>query len=406
MSGDPIRGETVVVYGASGYTGKRVATKLIASGKRVVLAGRDAVKLAKLEVELATKGSRDEVVSHAVSIDDGAGLEVMCGRAAVVINCAGPFSATARPLAAAAVATGAHYLDVSAEQGSALSLCEDTDRDARKRGVVVIPACAFFVAIANALASLASRGVGRVEEIEIAYFIAEWRPPAGSFRSRIEGLQGDWYVHDGALRKGGAWPRATRFDFPAPVGRQRMATYPTADVVLIPRHLAARRVSSSLSARTLAPEAMGPLLPLFANAARSILRTPARRLVEHSFDRLWRPRRAGREMLSDPTTFVVAASAQGPHGARRMHASGVGIYDVSAHIVADAAVHLMDGEPSRAGVLAPAQAFDPESLLERLAPVGVRYGDYGEAAPEAGSPLPPRESRFELKGSGWGHDHV
>ena len=225
-----LRRETVAVYGASGYTGKRVAARLMARGKHVILAGRDPTKLASLGRELTTGRALGNAVSCALSLDDSQGLEALLHRAGSVVNCAGPFSATTRPLAQAAIAAGAHYLDVSAEQGSAHWLCEHAERDARNRGIVLLPACAFYVAIADLLASLASRGLGRLEEIELGYFITHWRPPAGSFRSRIEGLARDWYTHEGTLRKGGAWPRTTWFDFPRPVGRRRMTVYPTADV--------------------------------------------------------------------------------------------------------------------------------------------------------------------------------
>jgi short subunit dehydrogenase-like uncharacterized protein len=361
------RSRTIAVYGATGYTGRRVATELLARGCRVLLAGRDRAALSRLEAELG-----GDVSARYAALDDLAAVGALCREAAAIINCAGPFSVTARPLATAAIVARTHYLDVSAEQGSALWLCEEAAPAAVAAGVVLLPAFAFYSALSDMLAALTARGFGAIDDLDVAYRITEWRPPAASFRSRIDGLDRAWFVYDEGLEAVHEWPRTTWFDFAAPIGRTRMSAYPTADVILIPRHIEARRVTALLSAATLAPAILGPLLPVVANAARVLLRTPAKRMVEAFFAALWRSS-ATDGKTRDPTTFDVAVRVRGGGRERRSQASGRGIYDLSARIVADAAVRVAATRPHRFGVVAPAELIDPRTFLDGLAADGVRY---------------------------------
>ena len=54
------------------------------------------------------------------------------------------------------------------------------------------------------------------------------------------------------------------FDFPEPIGRQRMVRYPAGEQITVPRHVATRRVRTMITASTLAPSALGPVLPLLS----------------------------------------------------------------------------------------------------------------------------------------------
>jgi hypothetical protein len=67
--------------------------------------------------------------------------------------------------------------------------------------------------------------------------------------------------------------------------------------------------------------------------------------------------------------FAVAAEARGPVGTRRVVITGRDPYGVTARLVAYAAVALRDGDVRSSGALAPAEAFDPRSLLVQLRPL-------------------------------------
>lgn len=80
----------IVVYGASGYTGRLVAEYLVANGGDVkwAMAGRSAAKLAEIRDLIGAKADTTLLVADA---DDDAALASMAQRAAVMLTTAGPY---------------------------------------------------------------------------------------------------------------------------------------------------------------------------------------------------------------------------------------------------------------------------------------------------------------------------
>ena len=361
----------IAVYGATGYTGANVARALAARGRSVVLAGRDARKLAALARDID-----GDVRVRPAAIDDPAALRSLAGEVGALINCAGPFAKTAAPVAYAAIDTGAHYLDVSGEGPSVRGFFEHADRRARDARVVVLPAFAFFSALSDMLVALtvASMGAADVDgsDVAIVYAIDGWRPSAATFRSRIEGLGAGDVAHDGGVRTARGWPPTAWFDFPAPLGRRRVSDYPTGDPIVVSRHVRASRVTVQVTASTLAPAWLGGALPFVANSAGWLLGTPARPLVESILRAVWGAHDES-AMTSDPTTFRVVVRVSSRGRERVAELSGRGIYDVTAPIVSEAATRLVDEPGARPfGALAPSQAFEPRAFLDGLAPHGLR----------------------------------
>lgn len=358
----------IAVYGATGYTGKQVARELLRRGRSVLLAGRNAEKLRALAEELG-----GDVAVQAAALDDPSAVSAVADGAGAVINCAGPFSATTRPLAEAAIRARAHYLDVSGEQRSARWLFEEADAAARDAGVMLLPAFAFFSAPSDMLASLTASGFGPVDDVTVGHAITGWRPSAATMRSRFEGLRAGSLAYErGLLHTVHDWPATTWFDFPASIGRQRVTTYPTPDVVMLPRHIRTKRVTLHATASAFAPPLVVPWLRPLANLASRLLETPLRRVVEAGLGVLWGANDEN-AMTSDPTRFHVVVRVTGPAGMRASLLSGHAIYDLSAQMVALAATRAIASRGEQAGALTPAQAFEPRELLDRLAVHGVRY---------------------------------
>ncbi|MBL7406204.1 saccharopine dehydrogenase NADP-binding domain-containing protein, partial [Escherichia coli] len=80
----------------------------VAQGLRPILAGRDPDKLRPLAARLGLE-------MRSARLDDRAGLRAALAGVAAVIHAAGPFSRTARPMAEACLAAGAHYVDITGE---------------------------------------------------------------------------------------------------------------------------------------------------------------------------------------------------------------------------------------------------------------------------------------------------
>jgi short subunit dehydrogenase-like uncharacterized protein len=358
---------SVGVYGASGYTGQQVARRLLERGERVVVCGRTRDSLTRLAA-----GLPGAVNVATAPLTDPDALAAFARDVGLIINCAGPFSQTALPLCRAALANGSHYLDIAAEQGSAMAVLEH-DAEARRAGVALIPAFGFFGALADLLVAreAARAGSATLGAIDVAYSISGWRPSAATVRTRLEGLGSQAWTYDGGLRPQRGLPPTRFFEFPAPLGRKRVAVYPTPEVITLPRHVTARRIQVYMTAATLGPAALGPLLPTVANAAATLMGTPLRGPVESVLRAIWGGKDTGAKQ-SDPTQFSISLALTALAGTHRASVTGCGVYDLTAVMAVEAALHLMHEWDGRSGALAAGQAFHPASMLARIAQHGGR----------------------------------
>jgi short subunit dehydrogenase-like uncharacterized protein len=154
----------LMIYGATGYTGRMAAENARAAGTPVILAGRSQAKLAGLASELG-------VEYRVFTLDDPTAIDRSLAGIGVLLNCAGPFMRTADALMRASIRNGLHYLDVAAELDS-YRLAEALDREATAAGVMLLPGSGGSVAM---LGSLAGHAVDRVidpRRIRIALHVA------------------------------------------------------------------------------------------------------------------------------------------------------------------------------------------------------------------------------------------
>ncbi len=134
----------VVVLGATGITGRRVAAHLgrPGSGARWAAAGRDA---ARVRAGLAAAGVTADgvLVADAGDTDDTGSLAALAASTAVVLNLAGPYTQRAAPVVAACVAAGTSYADLSGEVPAIARVVERWHAPAREAGVAIVQAAGF-----------------------------------------------------------------------------------------------------------------------------------------------------------------------------------------------------------------------------------------------------------------------
>lgn len=317
----------ILVYGASGHTGRFVVDELRSRGLAPVVAGRRADRLADLDPALERR---------VVGVDDAAALAGAVRGVGAVVNCAGPFLDTALPLARAAVAAGAHYLDVTAEQPVVQQLYRELDGPARAAGVAVVPALAFYGGLADLLVTAALDGAD-ADRVDVAIGLDRWWPTAGTRATGARNTATRLVVRGGELVPLPAVPPTT-WAFPEPLGDQAVAAMPFSEVVTLHRHLEVGEVHSWLST--------APLEEL-RDAG-----TPPPTAVDQ----------AGRSAQR----FVVDTVVRRGAATRRRRAAGRDIYAISAPIVVEGALRLLDGRGRGSGALAPGQAFDAADLLASL----------------------------------------
>lgn len=154
----------MMIYGATGYTGRMVAQCAVAAGTPLILAGRSVTALAAL----AASGDVDY---RAFPLDDAAAIDQALRGVGVLLNCAGPFAHTAEVLMRACIRAGVHYLDVAAELDG-YRLAEVLDADARTAGVMLLPGSGGSVAMLGCLAGHAAARVSDPSSISVAMHVS------------------------------------------------------------------------------------------------------------------------------------------------------------------------------------------------------------------------------------------
>ena len=170
----------VVVFGATGVTGRRVAAYLAeqsaSTGLRWGAAARDADKLERV---LGEDGV-EPPVSIAADVGDPESLRVMAERARVVLNLVGPYTLYGRPVIEACVAGGAHYADLTGEIPFVRRMVDAFHDRASAAGVKVVQVCGFEALPADlgvAMAAGTARERHGEEITEVDLRIALANPP-------------------------------------------------------------------------------------------------------------------------------------------------------------------------------------------------------------------------------------
>ena len=133
----------VIVYGATGYTGRLVAEYIALTypaGVRWAMAGRSLSKLEEVRGEMGISADVPLVTANA---DDPASLRAMCERTKVVISTVGPYQLYGSDLVAACAATGTAYVDLCGEPAWMRQMIDAHDAEAKRTGARIVFSCGF-----------------------------------------------------------------------------------------------------------------------------------------------------------------------------------------------------------------------------------------------------------------------
>jgi len=181
-----------LIYGPTGYTGRLMARRAKLLGLRPILAGRNAAKLQAL--------ARAYNFSYrVVGLQDPYALDVVLREVDVVLNIAGPFSTTARPVVEACLRNRVHYLDLTGEIGVYEGLQHD-DSEAESRGVMIMPGAGFVIVPTDCLAAHVANRLPGASHLRIGLsrpdFISR-----GTARTMVTLVNnGAWLRRDGHMR--------------------------------------------------------------------------------------------------------------------------------------------------------------------------------------------------------------
>ncbi len=134
----------IIVYGATGFTGRLVAEYLAQAygdgALKWAMAGRSLTKLEQVRDEIGAPADTPLLTANA---DDPAALRALTARAAVVVTTVGPYQLYGEPLLAACVETGTAYCDLCGEPNWMAQMITKYEDAAKASGARIVFSCGF-----------------------------------------------------------------------------------------------------------------------------------------------------------------------------------------------------------------------------------------------------------------------
>lgn len=155
---------TIVVLGATGYTGRLAVEALLRRRIRPVLAGRRADELARVAEELGGLEWRLADVTDPVSVRQ------LVRQGDVLLTTVGPFERFGYVVAEAAASVGAHYVDSTGEVGFVREVQRRFDGLARRNDATLLPAFGYDYVPGVLAGAFALAEAPDTARLEIGYF--------------------------------------------------------------------------------------------------------------------------------------------------------------------------------------------------------------------------------------------
>lgn len=361
----------IVVLGATGYAGGLVVESLLARGRQPVLAGRRPDRLAAMASDL------EGLPFRIADVDDPATLADLAGPGDVLVTTVGPFERFGHPVADAAAAAGAHYVDATGEVAFVQELQRRHHRRARAVGATMLPAFGYDYVPGILAGALAARRAGAgATSLRIGYFAT------GPLRKGLsQGTRAT--MADGLVLPALVWrdrtlaraePASSVRRFPVRGRRRQAFLVSGTEVLFLPSEvetLATVEVFNgwfpSLSRGVQASSWLANRL-----AARPVGRRIAERMAKLTVGPAGGP---DADERSRTRSHIVAVAADDGNVVSEVHVEGPSIYTLTADLMAQAADALVSGQAARPGVLGPIQAFGLDGLVDLCAAAGLQVTD-------------------------------
>lgn len=336
----------LLVYGAYGYSGALITRRAVDRGISPIIAGRRAEPLEAQATEL-------DLEHRAFSLEHPSIVESQLEDVDVVLNCAGPFSATAEPMLDACLESGTHYLDL-AGRITTLEALAQRDAEIAEADVTAIPAVGFDAVPTDCLAGILAESVDSPNQLTMALDGFGTFSP-GTLKSIVETLD-----RPGAVRSDGvieqvplAWK--TR-EFTFGVGEKPGVTVPWGTISTAYYSTGIENIETYVTLPEIAAQALRwgrPLVPLLS--AR-----PLRTVLEAVVDRF----------VSGPTpderaqrTVRIWGEVTGEEESAVARLTTPEVYEFTATTAVESARRVLDDDVEH-GFQTPVTAFGPEYVTE------------------------------------------
>ncbi|OZM71255.1 saccharopine dehydrogenase [Amycolatopsis antarctica] len=359
----------VVVYGASGYTGRLICEYLREYQIPFLAAGRD---LKRVQEAVAAVPGIDTVDHEVIEVEHSASALADAFRgASVVLNTVGPFARWGHEVAQACLEIGAHYTDTNGEQNWMIDADERYGSDFAAQSLVLTPGLAQMYTIGEIAANLCLETPG-LDTLDIQVF---WKghPTVASTNTILTNaaLAKAYYLEQNEYVE---WPPdAGLYDVVVPGQHELGLALPWGGTSHPLWFKKDPRVSS---VRALGGVFNRPLMQGVPQIVAGALAMMEGKSVEEKYriideqSALVRSEMPPRE---NPriNTSLDSVHASGPLGRAHCVIHGNCNYKQTALLNAHAAAHLLQEQPRRTGFASSCQAFGHRELLGTLRAFGL-----------------------------------
>ena len=194
-----------MIYGANGYTAGLIAREAVKRGLQPLLGGRNRQALQALAGELGLE-------SRVFALEDSRQVARQIDGLALVLHCAGPFSATAEVMMRACIEARVHYLDITGEI-AVFELAQSLGAQAAAAGVVLCPGVGFDVIPTDCVAAALKAALPDATHLALGFDSRSGMSP-GTAKTSVEGLaQGSKVRRDGRIVDVALAYKVRRIDF-------------------------------------------------------------------------------------------------------------------------------------------------------------------------------------------------
>ena len=357
----------IVLFGATGYTGRLTAEAMVARGDRPVLAGRNAERVAALAEQL---GGLETAIAD---VAEPASVRALVESGDALVATVGPFARWGDPAVEAAIDAGACYLDSTGEPAFIRRVFERFGKAAEQAGTGLVTAFGYDWVPGNLAGALALREAGEeADRIDIGYF-ATGGGLGGFSGGTLSSLAG------AMLEPSFVWRQGVRTERAAARGRSFVAAGKSRQAVSVgssehftlPRlHPRLREVNAYLGWFGSASRGM----QAFSAINAAVLRVPgARSGIEALTRRFIHGSTGGPDEREREATgsAVVAIAYAGEEQLVSVELRGVNGYDFTARVLAWGGAQAAAEGMRTAGALGPAEAFGLDALEAGCAESGI-----------------------------------
>jgi short subunit dehydrogenase-like uncharacterized protein len=343
----------VLLFGATGYTGRLTAQALATRGASFVVAGRNAAKLEALAAETGAADARVAAVGEVDALVDA------LHDVRVMITCVGPFMHMGETAVRAALRAGVHYIDSTGEGPFIRDLIDERHDKAVRAGITIAPAMGFDEVPGDVVSTMAVAGMER-PELALTYALPS-EPSAGTMRSVLDIVTsaGQW-IEGGRPRTVRAGRHERWAPMPPPLGPRRGTSFPLAIGQLAPLHLDFGAFRTYVTVGSWERIGLKGIVP----SLRVALAVPGgRALIERAISRLPEGPDDDRRARSK---FTILGEALGRDGWRNVALTGTDPYGLTGELLAAAALRMAETDYDGTGVMSPVQAVGLDLLRSEL----------------------------------------